>query len=181
MDYLLFHASNPSVSGNLDSLTWSDLAMHYAASEIQSELRQKPFSQDAITSTLGHYAHYMGFANVNRCIYANAPELCLIARSYSLNIEVYQVDPHSSQHYALIQEFVGDPMLPTAPLCPFFFLRFAHSLSSLRVIFSVKSSSLEVFEQPFFYVLMSKFNLGPMPLWHGAASPLYMPPPSSSN
>ncbi len=23
---------------------------------------------------------------------------------------------------------------------------------------------------------MSKFNLGPMPLWHGAASPLYMPP-----
>ncbi len=39
MDYLLFHASDPSVSGNLDSLTWSDLAMHYA-SEIQTELRQ---------------------------------------------------------------------------------------------------------------------------------------------
>ena len=123
----------------------------------------------------------MRIANVNRCIYANAPELCLIARSHSLNIAVYQVDPCSSQQYVLIQEFVGDPMLPTAPLCPFFSLRFAHSLSSLRVIFSVKSSSLEVFEQPFFYILMSKFNLGPMPLWHGAASPLYMPPPSSSN
>jgi hypothetical protein len=50
----------------------------------------------------------------------------------------------------LIQEFVGDPMLPTAPLCPFFSLRFAHSLSSLQIIFSVKSSSLEVFKQPFF-------------------------------
>ena len=119
---------------------------------------------------------------MNRCIYANAPELCLIACSYFLNIVVYQVDPRSSQQYVLIQEFVGDPILSTAPLplCPFFFLRFAHSLSGLRVIFLVKSSSLEVFEQPFFDVSMSKFNLGPMPLWHGAASPLYMPPPSSS-
>jgi hypothetical protein len=132
-------------------------------------------------STLGHYAHYMRFADVNRCIYANAPELCLIACSYSLNIAVYHVDPCSSQQYVLIQEFVGDPMLPTAPLCPFFFSRFAHSLSTLRVIFLLKSSSLEMSEQPFFDVLMSKFNLGPMPLWHGAASPLYMPPPSSSN
>jgi len=120
----------------------------------------------------------MRIVNVNRCIYANTPELYLIARSHSLNIAVNQVDPCSSQQYVLIQEFVGDPMLPTAPLCPFFSLRFAHSLSSLRVIFSVKSSSLEVFEQlSFFDVLMSKFNLGPMPLWHGAASPLYMPPP----
>jgi hypothetical protein len=32
--------------------------------------------------------------------------------------------------------------------------------------FSVKSSSLEVFKQlSFFDVSMSKFNLGPMPLW----------------
>jgi hypothetical protein len=92
----------------------------------------------------------MRFADVNRCIYANTPELCLIACGYSLIIAVYQVDPHSSQQYVLIQEFVGDPMLPTAPLCPFFSLRFVHTLSSLRVIFSVKSSSLEVFEQPFF-------------------------------
>ncbi len=98
-----------------------------------------------------------------------------------MNIAVYQVDPRSSQQYVLIQEYVGDPMLPTAPLCPFFSLRFVHSLSSLQVFFSVRSSSLEVFEQPFFDVLMSKLKLGPMPLWHGAASPLYMPPPSSSN
>ncbi len=42
MDYLLFHADDPSVSGNFDSLTWSDLAMHYA-SEIQSKLRHKDF------------------------------------------------------------------------------------------------------------------------------------------
>ena len=149
MDYLLFHADDPSVSGNLDSLTWSDLAMHYA-SEIQTELRQKPFSRDAIVSTLDHCAHYMRFADVNRCIYANTPEIFLIACRYSLNIAVYQVDPRSSQQYVLIQEFVGDPMLPTAPLFPFFSLRFAHSLSSLQVFFLVKSSLLEVFEQPFF-------------------------------
>jgi hypothetical protein len=98
MDYLLFHADDPSVSGDSDSLTWSDLDMHYA-SEIQTELRQKPFSQDAIVSTLGYYAHYMRFANVNRCIYANTPELFLISRRYSLNIAVYQVDPCSSQQY----------------------------------------------------------------------------------
>jgi hypothetical protein len=77
--------------------------------EIQTELRQKPFSQNAIVSTLGDYAHYMRFAGVNRCIYANAPELCLIARSCSLNIAVYQVDSRSSQHYALNQDFYGDP------------------------------------------------------------------------
>ncbi len=108
MDYLLFHASNPSVSGDLDSLTWSDLAMHYA-SEIQTELRQKPFSQNAIVSSLAHYAHYMRLADVNRCIYANAPELCLISSSYALNIAVYQVDPRSSQHHALNQDFYGNP------------------------------------------------------------------------
>ncbi len=33
----------------------------------------------------------------------------MIARSYSLNIAEYQVDPCSSQHYALIQDFVGNP------------------------------------------------------------------------
>ncbi len=46
---------------------------------------------------------------MNRCIYANAPELCLISSSYALNIAVYQVDPCSSQHYALNQEFYGNP------------------------------------------------------------------------
>jgi hypothetical protein len=51
----------------------------------------------------------MRFADVNRCIYANAPELCLISSSYALNIAVYLVDPRSFQHYALNQEFYGDP------------------------------------------------------------------------
>ena len=148
MDYLLFHASNPS--GNSMSLTWRTLAMMHA-SEIQSELRHKGFFWDAIVSTLDHYVHWIRIATENRCIYANTPELFLIACRYSLNIAVYQVDPRSSQQYVLIQEFVGDPMLPTAPLFPFFSLRFAHYLSSLQVIFSVKSSSLEVFEQPFFW------------------------------
>jgi len=55
MEYLLRHANNPSVSGDPDSLTWSVLAMHYA-SEIESELRPKPHSLNAIVSTLEHYA-----------------------------------------------------------------------------------------------------------------------------
>jgi hypothetical protein len=175
MDYLLLHADEPL--GDSGSLIWHYLAMMHAH-EIEDEMRCKAFFQhDPIVSTLNHYAHYMRIATENRCIYANTLELCLIARRYSLNIAVYQVDPRSSQQYVLIQEFDGDPMLPTAPLCPFFSLWFAHSLSILRVFFSVKSSSLEVFKQPFFYVSMSKFNLGPMALWYGAAFPLYMPPP----
>jgi hypothetical protein len=107
MDYLLLHANNPSVSGDPDSMTLNDLAMLHA-SDVQSELRQKPFSRNAIVSTLANYAHYMRFSDVNRCIYANAPELLLISRCYALNIAVYEVDPHSSQHYNLRQEFYGD-------------------------------------------------------------------------
>ncbi len=109
MDYLLLHADKDlSVSGNSMSLTWRNLAMMHS-SEFQTELREKGFSRDAIVSTLDHYAHYMRIANVNRCIYANTPQLFLIACSYSLNIAVYQVDPCIPLHYALIQDFVGDP------------------------------------------------------------------------
>ena len=102
MEYLLRHAIDPSVSGNPDSLTWSVLTMHYA-SEIESGLRPKPHSRNAIVSTLHEYAYYIRFADLDRCIYANTPELYLISSHYALNIAVYQVDPDSSQHYTLIQ------------------------------------------------------------------------------
>ncbi len=94
MNYLLLHGDD--LSGDLMSLTWCTLAMMHA-SEIQSELRHKGFFRDAIVSTLDHCAHYMRIATDNRCIYAKTPELFLIARRYSLNIAVYQVDPRSSQ------------------------------------------------------------------------------------
>ncbi len=64
--------------------------------EIENEMRRKAFFQDPIVSTLDQYAHYMRIATENRCIYANTPELFLIARRYSLNIAVYQVDPRCS-------------------------------------------------------------------------------------
>jgi hypothetical protein len=51
----------------------------------------------------------MRIATKNRCIYANTPELFLIARSYSLNITVYQVDPCSPLHFVLIQDVFGNP------------------------------------------------------------------------
>ncbi len=95
MDYLLLHADN--LSGDSMSLTWRTLAMMQAP-EIQSELRHKGYFGDAIVSAFDHYAHYMRIATENRCN-ANAPELFLIARRYSLNIAVYQVDPRSSQQY----------------------------------------------------------------------------------
>ncbi len=106
MDYLLCHADEPS--GDLASLTWRDLAMMHAP-KIEDEMRCKDFFQDPIVSTLEHYAYYMRIATENRRIYANTPELFLIARSYSLNIAVYQVYPCSPLHFVFIQDVVGDP------------------------------------------------------------------------
>ena len=63
MDYLLLHASDPAVLGDLGSLTWNELAMLHA-SGIETELRPKPFSRNAIVSTLADYAHYMRFADI---------------------------------------------------------------------------------------------------------------------
>jgi hypothetical protein len=105
MDYLLRHADEPS--GDSGSLTWRDLAMMHAP-EIEDEMRCKAFFRHSTVSTLNHYAYYMRIATENRCIYAKTPELFLIAHRYLLNIAVYQVDPHSSLHYILIQDFVGD-------------------------------------------------------------------------
>jgi len=107
MNYLLRHANDPSVSGDPDSMTLNDLAMLHA-SDVQSELRRMPFSRNANVSTLVEYANCMRLADANRCIFANTPELLLISRCYALNIAVYEVDPHSSQHYNLRQEFYGD-------------------------------------------------------------------------
>ncbi len=148
MDYLLLHADEPL--GDSGVLIWRYLAMMHAP-EIEDEMRHKAFFRhDPIVFTLDHYAHYMRIATENRCIYANTPELCLIACRYSLNIAVYQVDPRSSQQYVLVQEFVGDLMLPAAPLCPFFSLRFAHSLSILRVFFHFKVDHWKCSNNPFF-------------------------------
>ncbi len=174
MDYLLLHADD--LSGDFMSLTWHTLAMMHA-SEIQSELRHKCFFKTLsfLLSTTMLITWELP-PRIDASMQTHRNYFWSLAGTPQ--ILQYQVDPHSSQQYVLIQEFIGDPMLPTAPLCPFFSLRFAHSLSSLRVFFSVKSSSLEMFKQPFFDVSISKFNLGPMPLWHGAASPsLYAPPP----
>jgi hypothetical protein len=44
-------------------MTWNDLAMLHA-SGIETELRPKPFSRNAIVSTLADYAHYMRFADI---------------------------------------------------------------------------------------------------------------------
>jgi hypothetical protein len=53
MDHLLSHASDRTASG----MTLSELAM-LRASEIESELKKKTSSRDAIVSTLEDYAFY---------------------------------------------------------------------------------------------------------------------------
>ena len=88
-------------------MTLRELTM-LRASEIESELKKIPSSRDAIVSTLDDYAHYMRFADPNRCLYTDTPELYLILICYALNIAVYQVVPCSSQHYALIRKMYGN-------------------------------------------------------------------------
>jgi len=88
-------------------MTLSELAM-LRASEIELELKKKTSSRDAIVSTLEDYAHYMRFADPDRCLYADTPELYLISICYELNIAVYQIDPCSSHYYVLIQTLYGN-------------------------------------------------------------------------
>jgi hypothetical protein len=103
MDHLVSHPRDQTASG----MTLSELAM-LRASEIESELKKKPSSRDAIVTTLDDYAHYMRFADPDRCLYTDTPELYLISICYDLNIAVYQIDPCNSQHYVLMQKLYGD-------------------------------------------------------------------------
>jgi hypothetical protein len=50
----------------------------------------------------------MRFADPDRCLYADTPELYLISICYTLNIAVYQVDPCNSHHYVLRQTSYGN-------------------------------------------------------------------------
>jgi hypothetical protein len=50
----------------------------------------------------------MRFADPDRCLYADTPELYLVSICYTLNIAVYQVDPCSFHHYVLIQTLYGN-------------------------------------------------------------------------
>ena len=106
MDYLLCHCHANEPSGDLKSSTWWELAMMHA-SKIESELTCKQHQNPSSIPTLEEYANFMRIAATpNRCLYKNTPELLLIAKAYSLNIAVLQVDHCSPLHYVLI---VDDP------------------------------------------------------------------------
>ena len=53
----------------------------------------------------------------------------------------------------------------------------ALSIKFASVFFRKKQFIRSVWTTLFFDISMSELTLGPMPLWHGAASPFYMPPP----
>jgi hypothetical protein len=66
------------------------------ASDIECKVRLKIF-RNASISTLEDYAHWMSIAAPNRCLFGNTPELHLIAKMYSLNVAVFQVNPLNPQ------------------------------------------------------------------------------------
>ena len=103
MDFLLEHANH--IAGGL--MSYEALAMLHA-SDIEREVRLK-ISRNARISTLEDYAHWMRIATPNRCLFGNTPELHLIAKMYSLNVAVFQVNPLNPQEYILREPIMVDP------------------------------------------------------------------------
>ncbi len=103
MDFLLEHANH--IAGGL--MSYEALAMLHA-SDIEREVRLK-ISRNASISTLEDYAHWMRIATPNRCLFGNTPELHLIANMYSLNVAVFQVNPHNPQEYIPREPIMVDP------------------------------------------------------------------------
>ena len=103
MDFLLEHANH--IAGGL--MSYEALAMLHA-SDIEREVRLKIF-RNARISTLEDYAHWMRIAAPNRCLFGNTPELHLIAKMYSLNVAVFQVNPLNPQEYISREPIMVDP------------------------------------------------------------------------
>ncbi len=81
-------------------------------------------------------------------------------------------------YYSYVEiEYVATSFSPPRTDLPVKLLRFAHSLSSLKVVFSVKSSLLEVFEQPFLLTFWCQ-SLTWAPCLYGMGQlPLFICPP----
>ena len=107
MDFLFEHANH--IAGGL--MSYEALAMLHA-SDIECKLRLK-ISQNASISTMEDYAHWMRIATPNRCLFGNTPEFHLIVKMYSLNVVVFQVDPHNPQEYILREPIMMDPFTMT--------------------------------------------------------------------
>jgi hypothetical protein len=103
MDFLLEHANH--IAGGL--MSYGALSMLHA-SDIEREVRLKIF-RNASISTLEDYAHWMRIAAPNRCLFGNNPELHLIAKVYSLNNAVFQVNQLNPQEYILREPIMVDP------------------------------------------------------------------------
>ncbi len=78
------------------------------ASNIEREVRLKIF-WNARISTLQDYPHWMRIAAPNRCLFGNTQELHLIAKVYSLNVAVFQVNPLNPQEYISREPIMVDP------------------------------------------------------------------------
>ncbi len=103
MDFLLEHANH--IAGGL--ISYEALAMLHAL-DIERKVRLK-ISWNASIFTLEDYAHWMRIAAPNRCLFGNTPELHLIAKMYSLNVAVFQVNPLNPQEYILREPIMVDP------------------------------------------------------------------------
>ncbi len=103
MDFLLEHANY--IAGGL--MSYEALFMLHAL-DIEREVRLK-ISRNASIFTLEDYAHWMRISAPNRCLFGNTPELHLIAKMYSLNVAVFQVNPHNPQEYILREPIMVDP------------------------------------------------------------------------
>ena len=96
MDFLLAEATNMATY----FFVWEDLAMMHAL-DIAHELYMRDIAQIVRISTLEEYSRWMRIATPGLCVFGNTQDVYLIAHAYSLNVAVFEVDPHNPQEYIL--------------------------------------------------------------------------------
>ena len=79
------------------------------ASDIEHELHVREIAYNTEIVTLRRYAHWMRIAIPDRCLFGNTPELHLIAHRYSVNIAIFEADPHNPHKYVWNYSIVVDP------------------------------------------------------------------------
>ena len=90
MEFIIDEADNLAI----DLMVWEDLARLHA-SDIEHELHVRDISHHTRIYILEEYARWMRIATPDRCLFGNTLELHLIAHMYSLNVAVFEVDPHN--------------------------------------------------------------------------------------
>ena len=71
------------------------------STDIEHELHVREIAYNTEIMTLRRYIRLMRIATPERFVFGNSPELHLIAHRYSVNIAIFEPDPHNPHKYVL--------------------------------------------------------------------------------